>query len=121
MVNYQEAAVKLTNTQLNKLNTEAKNKTKTILRLNEYEDEELPHELFLTTRQATKINIFANNMSTAIKLSTAQISKISKSSWYFGGWLDNLGRKALTHVAFFLAGDKLAGLVSNLTSSAINN
>ena len=81
MVNYQEAAVKLTNTQLNKLNTEAKNKTKTILRLNEYEDEELPHELFLTTRQTTKIrNIFANNMSTDIKLSTAQISKISKSS-----------------------------------------
>ena len=122
MVNYQEAAVKLTNTQLNKLNTEAKNKTKTISRLNEYEDEELPHELFLTTRQTTKIrNIFANNMSTAIKRSTAQISKISKSSWYFGAWLANLGRKALTHVAFFLAGDKLAGLVSNLTSSAINN
>ena len=38
------------------------------------EDEELPHELFLTTRQITKIrNAFANNMSTDIKLSKAQI------------------------------------------------
>ena len=79
MVNYQEARVKLTNTQLNKLKSASKNKTRTILRLNKknFEDEELPHELFLTTRQTTKIrNIFANNMSTDIKFSKAQISKI---------------------------------------------
>ena len=46
MVNYQEARVKLTNTQLNKLTSVAKNKTGTILRLNKknFEDEELPHE-----------------------------------------------------------------------------
>ena len=37
----------------------------------------LPLELFVTTRQATKIrNDFANNMSTDIKVSKAQISKI---------------------------------------------
>ena len=42
-----------------------------------FEDEELPHELFLTTRQTTEIrNDFATNMSTDIKLSKAQISKI---------------------------------------------
>ena len=79
MVNYQEARVKLTNTQLNKLKSASKNKTRTILTLNKknFEDEELPHELFLTTRQTTKIrNIFANNMSTDIKFSKAQISKI---------------------------------------------
>ena len=78
MANYQEARVKLTNTQLNELKSAAKNKTGTILRLNKKksEDEELPHELFLTTRQTTKIrNAFAN-MSTDIKLSKAQISKI---------------------------------------------
>ena len=66
MANYQEASVKLTNTQLNKLKSAAKNKTETILRLNKnnFEDEELPHELFLTTTQTTKIrNAFANNMS----------------------------------------------------------
>ena len=38
---------------------------------------ELTHELFLTTRQKTKIrNASANNMLTVIKLSKAQLSKI---------------------------------------------
>ena len=42
-----------------------------------FHDEELPHELFTTTRQKTKIkNTFANNTSTDIKLSKAQLSKI---------------------------------------------
>ena len=82
MANYQEARVKLTNTQLNKLKSAAKNRKGTIIRLNKknFEDEELPHELFLTTRQTTKIrNAYANNMSTDIKLSKAQISKIIQS------------------------------------------
>ena len=72
MGNYQEARVKLTSTELNKLKSAAKNKTGTILKLNKknFGDEELPHELFLTTWQATKIrNVFASNMSTDIKLS----------------------------------------------------
>ena len=57
MGNNQEARVKLTNTQLKKIKSAAKNKTETILTLNikNFEDEELPHDLFLTTRQATKI------------------------------------------------------------------
>ena len=123
MANYQEARVKLTNTQLNKLKSAAKNKTGTILRLNKknFEDEELPHELFLTTRQTTKIrNAFANNMSTDIKLSKAQISKIIQSGGSFGSWLGNLGKKALTNIAIPLARDNLPGLVSNLISNAIN-
>ena len=77
MANCQEARVKLTNTQLSKLKSTVKNKTGTILRISKknFEDEELPHELFLTTRQTTKIrNAFANNTSTDIKLSNAQIS-----------------------------------------------
>ena len=48
----------------------SKNKAGTILRLNKknFEDEELPHELFLTTRQENKIrNAFANTMSTDIE------------------------------------------------------
>ena len=87
MANYQEATVKLTNTQLNKLKPAAKNKTGTILRLNKknFEDEELPHELFVTTRKTTKVrNAFANNMSTDIKLSKAQIAKIIQSGGSFG-------------------------------------
>ena len=78
MVNYQEVKVKLTNTQLNKLKLGAQNKTRAILRLNKknFEDEELPHELFLRTRQTTKLrNGSANNMSTDTKLSKAQVSK----------------------------------------------
>ena len=56
MVNYEEITVKLTNTQLNKLRFTVKNKTETILRITKknFQDEELPHELFLTTREKTK-------------------------------------------------------------------
>ena len=90
MVNYQEVKVNLTNTQLNKLKSAAKNKTETILRVNmkSCEDKELPHKLFLTTRQTTKVrNAFANNMSTDIKLSNAQISKIIQSGGSSSGGL----------------------------------
>ena len=53
MANYQEARVKVAHTQLNKLKSSAKDKTRTILRLIEekLEDESMPHELFLTPRQ----------------------------------------------------------------------
>ena len=88
--------IKLINIQLNKLNSAARNKRGTILRLNNknFEDEELPHELFLTTRQRAKIrNTFANNMSTDIKLSKAQISKIIRSDGFFRSWLGIYERK----------------------------
>ena len=52
---------------------------RTILRINKqnFQDEELPHKLFLVTRQSTKISsACANNMPTDIKLSKAQISKM---------------------------------------------
>ena len=123
MVNYQEARVELTDTQLNKSKLPAKNKTRAILRLNkkDVEDEELPHELFLTRRQTTKLrNGFANNMSTDIKLSKAQVSKIIQSGGSVGSWLANFGKKALTNVAITLARDNLLGLVSNLSSNAMN-
>ena len=94
MANYQEVRVKLTNTQLKKLKSAAKNKAGTILRLNKknFQDEELLHDLFLTTRQVNKIrNAFANNMSTDIKLSKAQISKIIQPGGSISSWLGNLG------------------------------
>ena len=52
MGNYQKMRVKLTNTQLNKLNFAGKNKIGTILSLNKknVQDEELPYEFFPTTR-----------------------------------------------------------------------
>ena len=54
-------------------------------------------------------------MSTDIKLSKAQISKIIRSCEFFGSWLGNLRKKALTNVAISLARDNLPGLVINLT------
>ena len=59
-------------------------------------------------------------MSTDIKLSKAQISKINQSGESFGSWLGNLDKKALTNVAIPSARDNLPGLVSNKTSNAIN-
>ena len=59
----------------------AKNKTQTTLRITKkkkkIQDKELPHELLLTTRQKTKIkNAFANNISTDIRISKAQLPRI---------------------------------------------
>ena len=123
MANYQEVRVKLTNTKLSKLKSAAKNKTGTILRINKknFEDEELPDKLFLTTREATKIrNIFVNNMSTDIKPSKTQISKIIQSGGSFGSWLANSSKKVLANFASPLTRDNLPGLVRNLASNAIN-
>ena len=60
MANYEEIRVKLTNTQLKKLRFAVKNKTEIILRITKkkFQDEELPHELFLTTREKTKKKCF---------------------------------------------------------------
>ena len=75
----------------------------------------------LATRQTTKIrNAFANNVSTDIKLSKAQISKIIPSGGSFDSWLGNLGKKLLTNIAISLRRVYLPELVSNLTSNAIN-
>ena len=81
-VSSEEARVQLTNKQLNKLKSSAKYKTDTILRITKknFQVEKLCHELFLTKRQATKTrNAFANNMSTDMKLTKAQISKTIQS------------------------------------------
>ena len=51
-----------------------------------FQNEELPQELFLTMRQKPKIrNAFVINMSTDIKLSKAQLSKTIPS----GGFPDH--------------------------------
>ena len=54
------------------MKSEAKNRIGTTLRITKknFQDEEFLDELFLTTRQKTKIrNAFASNISTDIKLS----------------------------------------------------
>ena len=59
-------------------------------------------------------------MSIDIKLSKVQIFKIIQSGVPFASWLGNLGKKALTNIVIPLSRDNLPGLVSNLTSNAIN-
>ena len=79
MVEYSIVNVKLSDTQLKKLKTAVKDKTGMTLRmtLKMLDGNNLPHELFLTTSQKTKLrNAFNNNISTDLKLSKAQISKL---------------------------------------------
>ena len=79
MVEYNKVNVRLSNLQLNKLKSFAKNQTRVTLRMNikMFNGNILSHELLLTTRQKTQLrNAFKNNISTNLKLSRAQISKI---------------------------------------------
>ena len=77
----------------------------------------MSHELFLTTRQKTKLrNAFANNISTGIKLSKTQTSQMIESGGCLGSWLSNLGKK----VAVSFTRDNWPGLVSNITWHTIN-
>ena len=56
----------------------------------------LPHELLLTTRQTTKLrNAIEKNISTDIKLSKAEISKIIQSGRFLGKILGPLLKTGL--------------------------
>ena len=56
-----------------------------------FQDEKLPHELHVTTREKAKIKIaFSNNMSTAIKFGKAQLSKLIKSGGFLSALLGKL-------------------------------
>ena len=68
MANYEEARVKLANTQPKKIESATKNKTgaKLIITKKNLQYEELPYELFLTTRQKPKIrDVLAKRLSKA--------------------------------------------------------
>ena len=93
MVGYSKANLKLADIQLKKLKTAVKNKTGTLLRmsLKMINGNDLPHELLLTKRQETKLrNAFNNNMSTDLKLSRAQTSKVIQSGGVLGSLLGKL-------------------------------
>ena len=86
MVEYNKVNVKLSDTQLKKLKNAVKSKTGTTLRISfkMFNGNNLPNELLLT-RQKTKIrNAFNNKMSTDLKLSRVQISKIIQSGGFLG-------------------------------------
>ena len=56
MIEYSKVNVKLSDSQLNKLKNAVKDKTGATLRMSfkMFAEDELPHELLLTTRQKTK-------------------------------------------------------------------
>ena len=98
MVEYNKVNVKLSDTELKNLKNAVKNKTGTTLRisLKMFNGNNLPHELLLTTRQKTKVrNAFSNNLSTDLKLSKTQISKIIQSGGFLGRLLGPLLKTGL--------------------------
>ena len=122
MVEYSKVNVKLSDTQLKKLKTAVKNKTGTTLRiiLEMLNGNDLPRELLLTTRQKTKLrNAFNNNMSTDLKLSKAQISKIIQSGGFLRSLLSKLSGP-LMKVAIPLAKNVLAPVGIIVAASAID-
>ena len=78
------------------------------------DENDLPYELLLTTRQK---NVFNNNMSTALKLSKSQISKIIQSGGLLGSLLSKLA-SPLMKVAVPLVKNILVPL--GITASAID-
>ena len=122
MVEYSNVNLKLSDTQPKKLKSSVKNKTGTTLRMGfkMFNRKDLRDELLLTTRQKTKIrNAFNNNMSTDLKLSKAQISKIIQSGGFLGLLLSKLAG-LLMKVVIPLAKNVLAPLGDTAAASAID-
>ena len=89
MTQYNSLNKNLSNSQLNKLKSAIKNKTEVVLRLspNMIGDDEInfPHKLLLTNRQVANLRkAFANYLSTDIKLSKTQLSKMIQSGGFLG-------------------------------------
>ena len=91
MTQYNSLNVKLSNSQLNKLKSPIKNKTKIVLRSssitigNSNDETNFPLGLLLINRQVTNLHkAFANNSSTDIKLSKTQLSKMMGSGEFLG-------------------------------------
>ena len=102
MTQYNSLNVKLSNSQLNKLKSAIKNETDIVLRLssnmigNSGDNTNFPHELLLTNRQVANIRkAFANNLSTDVKLSKAQLSKMIQSGGFLGKLLGPLLKTGL--------------------------
>ena len=122
MVEYSKVNVKLTDTKLKTLKNAVKNKTGTTLRmgLKIFYENNLLHELLLTTRQKTKLrNTFNNNMSADLNLPKAQIFKIIQSGGFLGSLLSKLAGP-LMKVAIPLAKNILAPLGITAAASAID-
>ena len=122
MVEHSKVNAKLWDAQLKKLKAAAKNKTRATLRmsLNMFDENNLPHELLLTTRQKTKLrNVFNKRMSTDSKLSRARICNILQSGGFLGSLLSKLAGP-LIKVPIPLAKNLLAPLGLTAAASAMD-
>ena len=122
MVEYNTINAKLSGSQLNKLKSAVKKKKGATLRMNArmFNGNNLPHDLLLTTRHTTKLrNAIENNMSTDIKLSKAQISKIILSGGFLGSLLSKTPGPFMK-VAVPLAKKKLTPLGITAAASGID-
>ena len=100
MTQYNSLNAKLSNSQLNKLKSAIKNETGVVLRLssNMIGDDEtnFPHKLLLTNRQVENLRkAFPNKVSTNIKLSKTQLSKMVQSWGFLGRLLGPLLKTGL--------------------------
>ena len=123
MVECSKVNVKLSDTQMKKLKTAVRNKTGTILRmsLKMFNGNDLPHELLLATRQKTKLrNAFNNNMSTDLKLSKTQISKIIQSGGFSVSLLSSKLAGPLMNLAIPFTKNVLAPLRITAAASVID-
>ena len=112
MAQHSKIKCKLTNVQLNKLKKAVKSNDGATLRLGikNFNKDELPHKLLLTTKQNTKLrNALKDNLETDIKLSRAQIKKLIQSGGFWGKLLSKLAGP-LMKVALPLAKNVLAPL-----------
>ena len=89
------------------------------MNLKMFDGNDLPHELLLTTQKTKLRNAFNNNMSTDLKLSKAQISKIILSGGFLGSLLSKLIGQ-LMKVAVPLAKSILVPLEITAAASAID-
>ena len=123
MVESNKVNAKLSDLQLNKQKTTAKNRQRVTLRMNikMFNGNNLLHELLLTTRQKAKLkNAFESNMSTDAKLSKTQISKIIQSGGLLGLILSKIA-SPLMKVAAPLAKNILAPLGTTAAASPIDS
>ena len=102
MAHYNSLNVKLSNSQLNKLNSAIRNETEVVLRLSSNligdSDDKINflHELLLTNRKVANLRkAFANHLSTDIKLSKGQISEMIQSGGFLGKLLGPLLKTGL--------------------------
>ena len=102
MTQYNIFNVKLSNSQLSKLKPAIKNETDAVFRIsssmvgNSNNNTNFPHELLLTNRQVANIRkAFANHLSTDIKLSKTQLSKMIQSGGFLGKLLGPLLKTVL--------------------------